>query len=376
MHIVHLMASPFVGGPERQVLGVARHLPAPFRTTFLSFAEHGLARPFIEEARREGFAAIELRANAPRLLKCIGEVARELRERKADLLCTSGYKPDLIGWRAARRAGVPVVAIAHGWTAATFRVRCYEALDRRALRCVDAVVAVSQAQAAKLRRAGVSETRITTILNAIGDEAFAPAEPEFREALLKQFPSPPRLIVGAAGRLSREKDIALLIDAAAQVAAQQPDVGFVVLGEGPLRAALSDQIGRLGLRGRFILPGFRPDVAKYLPHFDVAVLSSKTEGMPVVLLEAFAAGVPMVATAVGGIPEVLEDGKSGYLVRSGDATALAGRIAELLRDDGKRLAMGRHAQEHVRRGFSCQQQAGRYADLFLRLGATRAPLLQ
>src|SRR5438046_56109 len=108
MHIVHLMASPFVGGPERQVLGVARHLRPSVRTTFLSFAERGLARPFLNEARDQGFEAIELRHNAPRILASIAEVAGELRTRGADLVCCNGYKPDLIGWRAARRAGVPV----------------------------------------------------------------------------------------------------------------------------------------------------------------------------------------------------------------------------------------------------------------------------
>src|SRR5437764_13131840 len=113
MHIVHLMASPFVGGPERQMLGLARHLPASFRTSFLSFAERGMARPFLEEARREGFDATELQSNAPRVLKCVGEVAHELQNRKADLLCCSGYKPDLIGWGEARRAGVSVVARPH-----------------------------------------------------------------------------------------------------------------------------------------------------------------------------------------------------------------------------------------------------------------------
>src|SRR5438105_1016139 len=130
MHVVHLMASPFVGGPERQVLGLARHLPATVRTSFLSFSERGLARPFLEEARRQGYEATELQRNTPRFTACIREVAENLRRTRADLLCCSGYKPDLIGWRAARRVGIPVVAIAHGWTAATLKVRFYEALDR------------------------------------------------------------------------------------------------------------------------------------------------------------------------------------------------------------------------------------------------------
>src|SRR5690348_10827193 len=119
MNIVHLLASPFVGGPERQVLGLAGALPPECRTAFLSFAERGLARPFLDRARREGFEAVELRQNFPRLGRAVAEVARHLRRLDADVLCASGYKPDLVGWRAARRAGVPVVAIAHGWTGVT-----------------------------------------------------------------------------------------------------------------------------------------------------------------------------------------------------------------------------------------------------------------
>src|SRR4051812_8777685 len=114
MNIVHLLASPFLGGPERQALGLAGALPAGYRTTFLSFAERGLARPFLERARADGFEAIELTANAPHLLRAASEVAEHLRRVRADVVCCSGYKPDLVGWRAARRVGVPVVAILHG----------------------------------------------------------------------------------------------------------------------------------------------------------------------------------------------------------------------------------------------------------------------
>lgn len=367
MHIVHLMASPFVGGPERQVLGLARHLPAPFRTSFLSFAERGLARPFLDEARQQGCDAVELRYNATRIFASIAEVAGELRNRRADLLCCSGYKPDLIGWRAGRRAGIPVISISHGWTAVSFKVRMNEAIDRLALRWMDAVVCVSQAQARKVRRALVPERKVVVIPNAVGGEAFAAPRPGFREAMLTLFPAPPRLLVGAAGRLSREKNLALFVEAAAIVARTRSDVGFVVFGEGPMRASLTAQIARLGLQERFVLAGFRADLTHYLPHLDLAVMTSITEGLPVFLLEAFAAGVPMVATAVGGIPEVLEEGRSGYLVASGDAAGLGRRILDAVRDDDVRHAMGRHGLERVRRDFSFERQARQYLDLFARL---------
>jgi glycosyltransferase involved in cell wall biosynthesis len=374
LHIVHLMASPFVGGPERQVLGLACHLGPAFRTSFLSFSERGQARSFLEEARCHSFEAIELRQNAPRIFRCIAEVTSELRRLQADLICCSGYKPDLIGWRAARRAGIPVVGIAHGWTSATQRVRVYESVDRFLLRWMDAVVCVSQSQAARARRAWVPERKIVVIPNAIAADAVARTDPGLREGLLKLFPVRPRLVVGTAGRLSPEKNHALLIEAAARVGKERADIGFVVFGDGPLRPALEGRINRLGLRDRFVLAGFRADVASYLPHLDLAVLSSTTEGLPVFLLEAFAAGIPIVATAVGGIPEVVEEGKSGYLVPSADPGALAARILDALRNDEFRHALGRHGQERVRRDFSAPQQAARYAELFTRLAGAASSL--
>src|SRR5580765_5275819 len=143
MHIVQLMASPFIGGPERQMLGLAEALPREYRTTFLSFSERGLCRPFLDEARRCGFDALELKFNFPDVRRAASEVAGHLRRLRADIVCCSGYKPDIIGLLAGRQTGVPVVSVSHGWTAATMKVRFNETIDRLALRWMDAVVCVS-----------------------------------------------------------------------------------------------------------------------------------------------------------------------------------------------------------------------------------------
>ena len=192
------------------------------QTVFLSFGERGLSRPFLDRAAADGFRAFCLRENAPHFLRASGEVADWLRRLGADVLCCSGYKPDLIGWLAARRAGVPVVAVAHGWTAATAKVRFYEALDRRVMRRMDAVVCVSEAQGAKVRRAGVPADRAPVIRNAIRAEAFGPPDPACREALLALFARRPERVVAAAGRLSPEKGFDQLIDAAALLAPRTP----------------------------------------------------------------------------------------------------------------------------------------------------------
>lgn len=367
MRIVHLMASPFFGGPERQVLGLARHLPVDVQSIFLSFAERGLAQAFLGEASKHGFECKALVHNTPRLFACIKEVAGELQRLRADLVCCSGYKPDIVGWRAARRAGIPVVSISHGWTAATWKVRCYESLDRWVLRKMDAVVCVSRAQAAKVRRAKVPEDRIVTIRNAIGAEAFVEPNLEHRVEMARWFSTPPRWLIGAAGRLSPEKGFSVFLGAAAIVARQRPEAGFVLFGDGPLRAVLEKDIAERGLQGRFVLAGFRSDVMSFLPNLDLAVMSSYTEGLPVILLETGAAGVATVATAVGGIPEVVDNAHTGFLVAPGDAAALAQRIVTLLDDELMRQKMGQAARQRIRREFSFSAMAQDYHDLFRRV---------
>lgn len=372
MNIVHLMASPFFGGPERQVLGLAEALPPRYRTTFLSFAERGLSEAFLNRARAAGFEGVCLNANFPHIFRAAREVAGHLRRLRADVLCCSGYKPDIVGYLAARRSGIPVVAIAHGWTAATLRVRVNEAIDRLVMRRMDCVVSVSEAQAVKVRRAGVRPERVVVIRNALRTAPLAPRDPACREELQKLFTSPRQRIVVAAGRLSPEKGFDGLVNAAALVARQDPTIGFVVFGDGPLRQELARQIAARELEGSFVLAGFRGDVERYLPACDLAVLSSHREGLPVAVLEGMAAGLPVVATAVGGVPEVIDDGVHGYLVPPADPTALARRILDVLGDEASRQKMGQRGRARIESEFTFAIQAEAYTHLFERLQSGRA----
>src|SRR5262249_3852923 len=163
-----------------------------------------------------------------RYFACVREVADELRRLKADLVCCSGYKPDLVGWRAARRVGIPVVSISHGWTGATWKVRCYERLDRFILRWMDAIADVSKTKSEKVRAAGVPEPTTVSLPNAIGEEAFVEPDAGVRTEMANWLAQPPRWLIGAAGRLSPEKGFAVFVEAAVQVVNQHPDAGFVL----------------------------------------------------------------------------------------------------------------------------------------------------
>jgi glycosyltransferase involved in cell wall biosynthesis len=363
MKIVHLTSSRFFGGPERQMLGLAESLRCRVESIFISFAEGGLCDTFLDKTRKQGFEALALAHDTPHLWASASELTTRVRERSADLLLCHGYKADLLGLWAARKLHIPVTAVSRGWTAECPRVRLYESLDRRVLRWMDRVVCVSERQAEKVRAAGVPAEKISVIHNAVRSERFAAPDPAFGDRLRALFPHPPRQIVGAAGRLSPEKGFDVLVDAAA-VCARHCDAGFVLFGDGPLQAALTARISQQGLENRFRVAGFTNELDRYFPHFDLFAQSSHTEGLPNVLLESFAAGVPVVATAVGGTPELVADGKNGFLVPADDPAALAKSILELLENPSRRESFGAAGRESVVRHFSFGSQAEKYCDLF------------
>jgi glycosyltransferase involved in cell wall biosynthesis len=367
MNIVHLTASTFHGGPERQILGLARSLTDTDQTMFLSFAEGGRCRQFLSTARHHGFDAVGLTHDTPHLWAAARELIGHLERFGAEVLCCHGYKANLVGRSAARRSKIPVVAVARGWTGENFKVRFYERLDRFHLRWMDHVVCVSEAQAAKVRRAGVRAERMSVIYNAIDPSRFHEPDPRYRAKLLRYFRQPRTHVIGAAGRLSTEKGFAVLVAAAERVLRVHPSVGFVLFGEGPERARLQQQINAAGLNHTFILAGFRADLDRFLPHFDLFVLPSFTEGLPNVVLEAFAAGVPLVATSVGGTPEVVEDGVSGHLVPPGDVEQLAERLNASLLAANQPRDMGDKGRQRVREKFGFAAQARLYHELFVRL---------
>jgi glycosyltransferase involved in cell wall biosynthesis len=364
MIVLNLSTSPFFGGPERQMVGLARAMPADYRIVFLLFRDNGNSQAFRGRLEENGLESRMLRHDTPHMQAMISEIADCLRGESADLLCCHGYKADIVGLLAARRVGVPVIGVSRGWTGGTLKVRLYEQIDRVCLRWMDRVVCVSEGQAVKVRRAGVRPDRVVVILNAICADRFDQPDPADRVRLEAMFPIAPERIVGSAGRLSPEKGFGVLVEAAGILARSHPGVGFVHFGDGPLQETLSRRIAELGLEGQFILAGFRDDLDRFLPHWDLAVLPSFTEGLPNVVLEAFAAGVPVVATAVGGTPEVVEDGSSGYLVPPGDPEALARRIVDSLLSEEERQSMGQRGRKRILTEFTFAAQSNRYQQLW------------
>ncbi|MDR1491892.1 MAG: glycosyltransferase family 4 protein [Planctomycetaceae bacterium] len=370
MKILILTASPFFGGPERQMIELAKTLRIrhpDIECCLGSFPEKGNSREFLEKAAAEGFETLELIHDFPHLFKSSRELKRQSLARKIDIIIPNGHKPRCIALMVKRSLRIPVVTVSRGWTDEDFRIRFYNRMDRLFHRCCDHVIAVSEGQAKKVIRFGTPNNRVTIIQNAIRTERFgATPNPADRKTLETMFPEKTTFLLGAAGRFSPEKGYNLLIDAMKTIREKKFSAGLIIFGEGFLRESYQKQIAELGLQNFVRLPGFTNELDKFLPHFDLFLQSSYTEGLPNVLLESMAAQTPVVATAVGGTPEVVEDGVAGLLVSSGNAESIADAVCRLLTFPEKLSEMGRAGKLRVEQYFTFERQADAYYELLNR----------
>jgi glycosyltransferase involved in cell wall biosynthesis len=323
--VVHVIAPAPTGGAESVVLNLAAGIRrAAGDAAVVAFVESPGAHPFAEQARRAGIPVTELRSGQRRYRAEARALAAILKDGSADLVHTHVQQADLVGYWAARACGLPVVATVHGYTARDWKNHLYEWFDRRLLRRFEAVVCVAGPVRARLLRAGCRADRLHLIPNG-----YLPVEALERDAARAELGlGRESRIVGWVGRLSAEKGPDLFCEAVAHITS--PDVVAVLVGDGPERASLDRRSAAAAGAGCPIrLLGSREGMARLLRAFDVLVLSSRTEGTPMILLEALAAGVPVVSFAVGGVPDVI-DQASGWLVPSGDTVGLAAAVRQVL----------------------------------------------
>jgi glycosyltransferase involved in cell wall biosynthesis/GT2 family glycosyltransferase len=384
--ILHLRASNFTGGPERQILrycGAGGQAASAPRQILATFTRAGAGGPGSEEAegqdllraaRAAGIAAWGLEGGGWRDLRAAAALDRLVREQGVGLICAHGYRADLIGAWIARRRHVPVAWFLRGWTGEDVRVRAYERCDRALLGWPERIVCLSQTQAASLP-ARVRRDRVRVVVNAIEAPAVTPAvRATAREELRQRF----RFATGAlptlvaiAGRLSPEKGAADFLAAAARVRAQRPDAHYLIFGDGPLRAHLEAESGRLGLTEHVHFCGHVSDWTRLLPGLDLLINPSHSEQAPNVVLEAMAAGVAVLATAVGAVPEIggaLAGGElSLALVPAGAPASMAARMQELLADAPARTQLAARGQARVRAAYAPAHQQRQLQELYREL---------
>jgi glycosyltransferase involved in cell wall biosynthesis len=281
---------------------------------------------------------------------------RHIRRTRPTILHTSLFHANLPGRVLGRLAGVPIVICSERTMAmeSEWRYR----LNRWTIALVDRVVAVS----ANVRDFCVSYIRLPAEkLVVIYNGVDLPDSPASREQARADLGLPLEdLVVGTVSRLDPVKGVDVLIHTLTQLS----DTILVVIGDGPERAVLETLADDLGVADRIHWAGHRRDVPNLLPAFDLFVQPSLHEGLPNAVLEAMAVGLPVIATAVGGTPEIVVDGVTGLLVPPHDPDVLAKTIVHLLHDLDLRRKMGRAGRERARRGFSLERMVGQTQALY------------
>ena len=281
------------------------------------------------------------------------QFARWCRERRIAIVQTCDFYANMLALPAAALANVPV-RIGSRRELAPDKTSAQLALQRQAYRCAHAIVANSSAARDRLLREGISDTSIRVIPNGV-DTAGCLGARESR---------PIRTILTVAN-LRREKAHETLLEAVARVAPAHADLRVLIAGDGPRAAELRALARKLGVAGRVEFLGHRDDVEALLMEADVFVLPSRSEASPNSVLEAMAAGVPIVASAVGGLLELVQPGRTGLLVPPDDASALARAIESLLADAGRARALGEAGRAAVAQRYSFDRMARAFEDLYL-----------
>ncbi|QNQ99915.1 glycosyl transferase family 1 [Pseudomonas oryzihabitans] len=329
--VVHLIHSGGFYGAERMLLDHCLHVPGRHEVVFFQPPAELLDR---------------FRAAGVRCTDCGGLIAllRLLRGR-AVVLNAHNFKAQVFAWLAARHLGLPLLLTQHGFTPRSRKQRLYTrlALAIAGSRAVTRVICVSRALARLHQAHGIAGERLSVIPNGLPPlgESLPDTPAEAQSAMR----------IGFIGRLSSEKGPDLFLDAVIPLCQARPGLQAVMLGDGPEAPRLRERLVAAGLAERISLPGYQSDSQAWLRQLSVLVLSSRTEGTPLILLEAMRAGVPIVAFAVGGVPDMLEHERSALLAPPGSTLQLAAGIARLLEAPALAQSLAREARLRQKQDF-------------------------
>ncbi len=363
------------GGPEKTILNSPR---------FLETFGYNAICAYMHPPHDPGFATLEERAvqagaqlesiadRGPLDWRVLGQLVRLCRQYKVSIWHAHEYKSDILGILARRFWPMKLVTTVHGFVQSSRRMKLYNKLDTRFwVPRYDEVMAVSEDLYQRCLEWGVADERRHLVRNAI-DTA------EFRRTLSTEQAkqqcgaSTDVILVGAVGRLSAEKGFDRLIRAVDQVIASGIDVNLWIAGEGKERAELERLIGSLGRQDHMRLLGHVKDPKQFFQSLDMYVLSSLTEGLPNVVLEAMALEVPVIATRVAGLPALLDNGEHGILINPDSVDEIATAIRDLAQDRQLRMRFASSSRQAVERSYSFEERMRKVADIYDGLMARRS----
>jgi glycosyltransferase involved in cell wall biosynthesis len=359
-------------GAERWIMALAKHLPRDQVETVIGVIqdeESGRESPLCEHARAHGFETLTIKAPGKLSAGAVGGLREAIAAHQLDILHTHFYKPTILGALAVRGTQCKLLATPHGWnTDAGFKLQAYEWLERLAFAQADVVAPLSRDLETGLKRLPWLKGKVELITNGVDLSEVTESDSVADEVTAAKAGG--AFVVGYIGQLIARKRVDTLIEAFAGL--QDKTAVLFMIGDGDQRGALEALANQLGLAGRVRFLGFRNDRLDFLRGFDVLVLPSALEGIPRCLMEAMAAGVPVVGTRIPGISDLIEDGHTGLMFDLGSDDQLEERLTRLLLDPALCEGLAFDAKRRVTESFSANAMAVSYQRLYLRLTVQRA----
>ncbi len=304
-------------------------------------------------------------------LSGIMNISKYVRDNKITVVHSHGYKPNIFLHIVSSKR-LKKISTVHGWSKETahLKTRLYEYLDALALKRMNCIIAVSKAVEKDLIKRGLQKEKIEIIYNGINVNHARNASHLNTSQLLKEYEIPPgTFVIGTLGRLAIVKGHSYLIQAIPSILKEIPGCMLLIAGSGPLYSNLNNLIKALGLENNIKLIGYIKELEPFFSSIDLFVLPSLSEGLPISLLEAMRHGKPCVASAAGGITEIITDGAAGLLVPPANVKALAQAITSLYKDEGRMKQLSANGQKLVECNFSAKSMANQYEALYSKIVA-------
>jgi glycosyltransferase involved in cell wall biosynthesis len=373
MKVVHIIDSGGLYGAEMVVLNlVEEQIKLGLRPTIASIGEKFIdEKPLETAALKRDLPVKKFRMSPGPNLSGALKILRFAKKENFDLLHSHGYKGNvLFGLIPSAVRKLPLVATLHGYTSTNkfSKNKFYEICDAFSLRFINAVVLVNKGMLSNPRlkdRKGINFHIVNNgipLPDAFSNDQTLQSSTKVDEHLINFCKQ--GFAIGTIGRLAKEKGYLYLIDALKILITKGIDARLVIIGEGGQRKSLENRVLECRLSDRILLPGYREEAKNYLPHFNVFAMSSLTEGLPITLLEAMQAKVPIVSTVAGGIPEVLAEGESGLLVEFCNSIALADAIERIYKDKNLSRALIEAAHHRVTTKYTSQAMAQKYTKIY------------
>jgi glycosyltransferase involved in cell wall biosynthesis len=379
IRVLHPITRLIVGGAQENTMFTAAMLDKNrFQAEILSGPQTGSEGSLIEEVRQRGipltiFPDLLRQVSPLHDLRALRQMAARMRAERYSIVHTHSSKAGILGRIAARLAGVPVIIhTVHGWSFHDYMspaVRwTYILLERLTARFSQALIVVAERDIHKGLQAGIGKKeQYHLIRSAIPLDEFDPSKID-RQAVRRELGLPPDcVVIGNVGRFSAQKNPLDWVRVAGEVGRSRPEVRFLLVGDGPLRGEVEAGLAQEGLSARSVLTGLRRDVPRMMAAMDIFLLTSLWEGLPRVLPQAMAMGLPVIANQADGTLEAIQPGLTGYLCEAGQITKMAQHCIDLVDQPTQRQAMGECGQAFAAQEFDLHRMIAQIEALYTNL---------